>query len=320
MNDHFPQPPHEPSAGAHAPETAPANPAAPGRDAFSHLTAAVYAHLPVLVVHVTLDGAVLHINPEAARVLGYSEADLLGRNFWAVLFPGRLFAQVPRFMSLCEPVHHFTRDVPMTLRTREGKDRVIAWTKQLLAPPPTASTADAPPPQAETAGDAGLGMKSLLCMGVDLTDRLSAADLGVRIDPAQGPGAAAGAPEGPLTIMGISSEGTVDGEIVTPIAISPPATGSPAVAIAQVHDFLMEVGSRVEALQEAYARGEFEQLATIAASLGQGAYACGLLDFSARAERLHVAAAGKALGDVTSLVKEITTLVKHGNGPGNPSA
>jgi PAS domain S-box-containing protein len=318
VNDYPAQPPHEPSSTpAKQPDPAPAAvPAGISSDAFHHLTAAMYAHLPVLVVHMTLDGAVMNINPEAARVLGYSEAELVGRNFWAVMFPGRLFAQVPRFMSLCEPVHHFTRDVPMTLRTRDGKDRVIAWTKYPLSPPPS--------PQTGKTGEALLGMQSLLCMGVDLTDRLSASDLaaatGTRADAAQQPNAPLATPEGPLTIMGINSEGTVDGEIVAPIAISPPATGSPAVAIAQVHDFLMEVGARIEALQDAYARGELEQLASIAAHLRQGAYACGLLDFSARAERLHVAASGKALGDVTSLVKEITTLVKHGNGSGNPRA
>ena len=78
----------------------------------------LYRHLPLLVVHLTLDGTLLHANPEVQRVTGYSEGDLLGKNFWAILFPGRLFAQVPKFVSIVHPLQAFATDVPMTLRTR----------------------------------------------------------------------------------------------------------------------------------------------------------------------------------------------------------
>ncbi len=258
---------------------------------FGELLLNVYQHLPVVVVQLTIDGVVLNMNPEAVRVLGYAESELAGKNFWAVMFPGRLFAQVPRFMSAADPLQQFARDVPMTIRTKEGRDRVLAWTRHVQ-------------------NGVGVGsIKTLLCMGVDLTDRLLAADVAATL-----PGAGQREPE--PTVMGVGNGGTVDSETVTPIAITPPATGSPAVAIAQVHEFLTEVTLRVEAMQAAYARGEMEQLAGIAEVLGQGAYACGLLGFSARAERLHVAASGRALGEVTDLVKEIAALVQHGGAAG----
>jgi PAS domain S-box-containing protein len=258
---------------------------------FGELLLSVYQHLPVVVLQLTMDGMVLNMNPEAVRVLGYAERELAGKNFWSVLFPGRLFAQVPRFMSAADPMQQFARDVPMTVRTKDGRDRVLAWTRHVQN---------------------GTGsLKMLLCMGVDLTDRLTTADLAA----ATGRGQSAELPE--PTVMGVGNGGTVDSETVTPIAITPPAAGSPAVAIAQVHEFLTEVAVRVEALQAAYARGEMEQLAGIAETLGQGAYACGLLGFSARAERLHVAASGRALGEVTALVKEIAALVQHGGAAGS---
>jgi hypothetical protein len=177
----------------------------------------------------------------------------------------------------------------MTIRTKDGRDRTLAWTRHVHAP------------------DAPGSPKSLLCMGVDLTDRLTNADLPAR-------------PDAEPSSMGVGNGGTLDGEFVTPIAITPPATGSPAVAIAQVHEFLTEVAARVDALQSAFEKGEMEQLAAIASALGQGAYACGLLDFSARAERLHLAASGRALADVTDLVKEIAAMVRHGGAANDPHA
>src|SRR5438045_3131724 len=88
------------------------------------LLADVYRHLPFLVIHITTDGIVLHCNPEACRVTGYSEQELVGKNLWGTLFPGKLFAQVPRFISLVEPAS-LLKDVPMAIRTREGAERVI---------------------------------------------------------------------------------------------------------------------------------------------------------------------------------------------------
>src|SRR3982750_265049 len=59
----------------------------------------VYRHLPFLVAHVTVDGVVLHCNPATSHLTGYEERELVGKNFWGLLFPGKLFAQVPKFVS-----------------------------------------------------------------------------------------------------------------------------------------------------------------------------------------------------------------------------
>ena len=88
----------------------------------------VFRHVPFLVIHVSTDGIVLHVNPEALRVTGYLEQELIGQNLWTLLFPGRLFAQVPRFISLISP-SPLLKDVPMTIRTRNGEERIIAWSR-----------------------------------------------------------------------------------------------------------------------------------------------------------------------------------------------
>jgi hypothetical protein len=51
-------------------------------------------------------------------------------------------------------------------------------------------------------------------------------------------------------------------------------------------------------------------LAGIAAGLRTGAHACGLLNFSTRAEQLRAAATRGALEQVSTLVQQIVTMVK----------
>ena len=132
-----PTPPHPPF-----PPTPPAPPA--------DLLAELYRQLPMLVVHLTADGIVLHCNPETVRVTGYLTGELVGKNFWATLFPGRLFAQVPKFIpaswsgmggegggaaggdgaaGVWGGPPPLMRDRPMTIRTRSGEERVVAFTR-----------------------------------------------------------------------------------------------------------------------------------------------------------------------------------------------
>ncbi len=262
--------------------TSPARPSA-------ELLAELYRHLPVLVVHLTLDGTVLHCNPEVARVTGYGEAELFGRNFWSVLFPGRLFAQVPKFISAMQPFQAIANDIPMTLRTQDGKERVIAWSR--------------------FSHEEGTGSgveKSIICIGKDLTDRLLDSDNVDQPARIQGKGSIAFGPP-------IGNVGTVDGDIIMPLAISPPAPipgENGGAAIQQVHEFLTQIHVRVEAMESAFLRGEIASVAGIAAGLRNGAHACGLLDFSTRAEHLRQAATSGTLENVTSLVQEIVTLCR----------
>ena len=117
----------------------------------------------------------------------------------------------------------------------------------------------------------------------------------------------------------IGNGGTIEGEIVTPIAISPPVartsdadgpTGGSGEAVRQVHEFLTQMDLRMDALQVAHAQGELAELANIAGTLSTGAHACGLLEFSARAERLHLAASAAQLEPVNRLIHEILSLYR----------
>src|SRR5262249_28036445 len=148
---------------------------------------------------------VLHCNPETTRVTGYEEAELLGKNLWAILFPGKLFTQVPRFISLLNP-SPMLKDIPMTIRTKAGKERVIAFSRYMH--------------QGATPDVADAAARSFICVGMDLTDRLLDAER-AQLPPLEGEplgqGGSAPGTFGPH----VGNAGAIDGEVVTPIAISP---------------------------------------------------------------------------------------------------
>jgi PAS domain S-box-containing protein len=264
----------------------------------------LYEQLPMLVIRLSEDGTTLQVNPEVSRVTGYRADELLGRNFWAIVFPGRLFAQIPKFVSPCPTAASpLLRDVPMTLRSKNGTERTIAWTRFVLS-------------------DSAEG-RSLVCVGTDLTDRLLESDklpnvvvtggnLGTVQDDAFSTSL-----DGKL--QGIGDEIGVDpiaGDFVQPLAISPPLLSVGAdggQAIQDVHEFLTEVETRIGALEQAFMQGQMTHVTSLAGMLRSGAHACGLLSFSSAADRLlHAASAGSA-DAITLRVHELVSMAKGQN-------
>ena len=257
------------------------------------LLADIYRHVPLLVIHVTTDGVVLHCNPETLRVTGYQEEELVGKNLWAVLFPGKLFAQVPRFISLMQPAPQL-KDVPLTIRTKTGAERVIGFRRHMYA--------DVNVSAAETPA------RSFLCIGVDLTDRLldaERAQLPELSDPAKGPGG--------RTAFGphIGNAGAIDGEIVTPIAISPrpPGTTGPC-PIEQVREGLARVETHIHCVIGAFDEGASHTLSTFASVLRAGLRRENrmVLEMLARGDEAHLAACAHTLGTIQTRVDELLAL------------
>ena len=232
----------------------------------------VFGHLPLLVVQLTLDGMVLSVNEQTSRVTGYAIAELVGKNWWGTMFPGKLFKQVPKFISVVDP-GGVLRDVPMVIATKDGQQRTIAWTR---------FTRELP-----------TGGRETVLIGMDLTDRLSAADREAAL------GADAKAE--------VRAE-EVDGSFVKPIAASPPklAADHGHQAIQEVHEFLTQVDQRIDALEAALSQGELDEVASLANRLMDGAHACGLLNVSTIAARLYHAA---AQGSTVVVTREINDLV-----------
>ncbi len=227
---------HPPHKNRHSsPPPSPAQPAA-------GFLADLYRHLPLLVVHLTLDGTLLHANPEVQRVTGYAESDLLGKNFWAILFPGRLFAQVPKFTSAIQPLQAFATDVPMTLRTHDGHYRVIAWSRFIHDGVSSADCSTGP---------------SLVCIGNDLTDRLTDAD--------RGSSASEELTDVPHLEAALGNAGVIEGDIVTPLAVSPPLPPlgeNYGAAVEKVQNFAAAMDERLNAICTAFDAVEAGSLST----------------------------------------------------------
>src|SRR4051812_15906420 len=259
------------------------------------LLADIYRHLPFLVFHITTDGIVLHCNPEACRVTGYPEHELVGKNLWGALFPGKLFAQVPRFISLVEPAA-LLKDVPMSIRTRDGAERVIGWSRYIHS-------------DIAKAGDGDSAPRSFICVGVDLTDRLLNSDR----DQLPAADKSAGTPSGKAISPHIGNAGTVDSEIVTPIAISPrpPGTTGPC-PIEQVREGLARVETHMHCMRTAFDQGETQALAAFKKVLQAGTARQDIIAWRmlVLGNERHLRACSRSLGTIRARVDELLTLHK----------
>jgi PAS domain S-box-containing protein len=233
----------------------------------------VFGHLPLLIVQLTVDGIVVSVNNEVCKITGYSNEDIVGQNWWGTMFPGKLFRQVPKFISAVAPVigGGVLRDVPMMVAAKDGQLRTIAWTRFTR--------------------DSQTGGNEIVLIGMDLTDRLTDADREAT---------------GEATVDGI------EGTIVTPILASPPKLSEDhgLKAIQEVHEFLSQVETRIDALEGALMIGELEHVATLAGQLDAGAHACGLLHVSSAARRVYLAAAHGEISDVTRGINDLVGLCR----------
>jgi PAS domain S-box-containing protein len=80
---------------------------------------------PALVVGLTPKGIITFVNPSVCRHTGYDAGELIGQNWWTLLYPGDEDQQVEKlFLDLkTGPV----RDYEMVLKTRQGARRTVSW-------------------------------------------------------------------------------------------------------------------------------------------------------------------------------------------------
>jgi two-component system cell cycle sensor histidine kinase/response regulator CckA len=89
----------------------------------------LYEHIvsdaPLLIVAIAPDGTTEFMNFAAANVTGYRPEELIGRNWWRILYPGDEYKQVETLLA--DESSFRVRDYEMTLTTKDGAKRVIAW-------------------------------------------------------------------------------------------------------------------------------------------------------------------------------------------------
>jgi PAS domain S-box-containing protein len=260
------------------------------------LLADVFRHLPFIVVHTTTDGTVLHLNPETSRITGYEPRELLGKNLFAILFPGKLFAQVPKFISLIEP-SPLLKDIPMTIRTKGGQERIIAFSRYVHIGPVSVFSDSAP--------------RTFICVGVDLTDRLTDADR-EKLPPSF----LTESEVGSLASFGpnVGNGGAIDGEFVTPIAISPKAprdkTAQGPCPVEQTREALAKAETHLDCVLKAVAEGESHTLAALTRAAGIPVVTQEKFTFISRGQWLHTQMTGSSMGVIRARVDELLALYR----------
>lgn len=78
-----------------------------------------------LICGIAPDGRCLFLNPAASKVTGYCEDEIVGKNWWSVLYPGNDYEQVIQLYKDFEQGQVY--DYEMILTTKEGEKRTIAW-------------------------------------------------------------------------------------------------------------------------------------------------------------------------------------------------
>ena len=259
------------------------------------LLADIFRHLPFIVVHTTTDGTVLHCNPETSRITGYEHSELVGKNFFALVFPGKLFVQVPKFISLLEP-SPLIKDIPMTIRTKSGGERIIAFSRYVHTGPASIFSDSAP--------------RSFICVGVDLTDRLNDADRD-KLPPSF----ITESELGDLATFGphVGNAGAIDAEVVTPIAISPKMPDKSAQGpcpVQQTRDALARAETHLECVKAVFADGELHALQALRSAAHANFATRDAFQFIARAEWLHTQIQGNTMGVIRTRVDELLTLYR----------
>ena len=81
---------------------------------------------PVLICGIAANGTTLFVNPALQTVTGYTPEEVLGKNWFEMLYPGEEAAQVQQLLTDITAIGVLT-DYPMELRTKSGELRTVLW-------------------------------------------------------------------------------------------------------------------------------------------------------------------------------------------------
>ena len=88
-------------------------------------SAKVVAGVPAIICGIAADGTTTFMNPACKQITGYSAGELVGRNWWQVLYPGDEYRQVEELFREFERGDVY--DYEMRLTGKGGEKHVILW-------------------------------------------------------------------------------------------------------------------------------------------------------------------------------------------------
>ncbi len=78
-----------------------------------------------LIVGIAPNGMTKFMNPKAVQVTGYEPRDMIGKNWWKILYPGDDFQQVTEVIKTMETGD--VKDYEMMLTCKNGEKRIVSW-------------------------------------------------------------------------------------------------------------------------------------------------------------------------------------------------
>ncbi len=89
-------------------------------------SAGIIENAPAIICGIKPDGTTTFINPAGQRITGYGADEIIGKNWWQTLYPGREHGQVEQLFEHLKTGE--VCDYEMTITTRTGEKRTLAWT------------------------------------------------------------------------------------------------------------------------------------------------------------------------------------------------
>jgi PAS domain S-box-containing protein len=88
-------------------------------------SAGIINKAPSIICGLKSDGTTIFINPAGEAVTGYESGAMIGKNWWQTLYPGDEYRQVDQLLPVLAAGE--VRDYEMTLTTKCGVKRIVAW-------------------------------------------------------------------------------------------------------------------------------------------------------------------------------------------------
>ncbi len=80
---------------------------------------------PAVIVGIDLEGICKYVNPTAIQTIGYKKEEIVGQNWWTMLYPKDYYEQVERLFAELE--NGQVEEYEMTLVEKNGHEKIISW-------------------------------------------------------------------------------------------------------------------------------------------------------------------------------------------------
>lgn len=118
-------------------------------------SSSIIMNSPSLICGINSDGITTFVNPAVEKVTGYSKGDLIGHNWWEIIYPEDDCQQVVKLFE--EFTHGEVSNYQMELTCKNGEKRTVLW-------------------NSFTKKDSNNQMVEVICFGNDITEQKKAED------------------------------------------------------------------------------------------------------------------------------------------------